>query len=173
MAVSLYRSYDRMYPQKPKPGDQVQADDNCDGTENAELLHRGRVCTVISILTYIAAGMFLVVQEVHESPLIVDHLVYVFLILSYSFCFAALRFIGTEYFLSFVSKYCDQERVNNEKRAEYTKLFKGIYNAYGAFSAIYWLGYLVAVCTNKNNFVVTAIGLGHIYLATITLLHVK
>eukprot|EP01084_Bolivina_argentea_P171154 296522_1 len=164
MIIALCKSYNIVYARSPP--EQSESD-----KKNAQLLHTGRVCTTISILTYIVAGFFLLIQEIHEAPLIVDHLVYIFLILSYTFIFIALRCIGMEYFLTFISKYCDDHSINNQKRNEFERLFKGIYTAFGAFSVIYWFGYFIAICTNKNNFIVTAIGLGHIYLATICLLH--
>merc|ERR1712228_920463 len=51
------------------------------------------------------------------------------------------------------------------------RLLKGIYNAFGVFSVIYWFGYVIAVFTNRNNFIVTAIGLGQLYLALLCFLH--
>jgi len=156
---------------KPNAEDPMQADSNATNIKNATLLHHGRICTFVSILTYMVAGVFIIVQEIHEAPWIVDHMVYIFLILSYTFMFVAVRNVGMEYFPRFVRAYCGQHQINQQKREEFERFFRGIYNAYGAFSVIYWFGYLLAICTNKNNFIVTAIGLGHIYLAAITLLH--
>ena len=172
MVFTLCKSYSVIYS-KPSGDVQIEQDSNYDNIKNAQLLHRGRICTLMSIITYIVAGIFIIIQEIDDSPWIVDHLVYVFLILSYTFIFVSVRNIGMEYFLTFINKYCDDHTINNKKRNEFQRLFKGIYNAYGVFSVIYWFGYLLAICTDKNNFIVTAIGLGHMYLAAVTLLHVE
>ena len=166
MIISLCRSYSTAFS---KPNDDTSPSD----TENMKRLHRGRVYTFVSILTYIIAALFIMIQEIHEAPIIVDHLVYIFLIVSYTCVFIALRSIGMEYFLDFCAKYCDERRINNTKKEESQRLCKGIYNAFGVFSVIYWFGYVIAVLTNRNNFIVTAIGLGHLYLALLCFLHAE
>ena len=170
MIITLCRSYNRMYP-KPNQGDIIAEDENYDNIKKIKLLHRGIVCTLMSIITYMAAGLFIIIQELHEAPWIVDHLVYIFLILSYTFIFVAVRNIGIQYFLTFINRYCNDHNMNNQNEPnlkDYSKEY-----IMHTVHFLLFIGLDISLLSLQIKIpIVTAIGLGHIYLAAITL-HVK